>query len=76
MSKECPTCGASWIDSSSFKLPVAHPGERYPYSCPVCHGTGHVAAGFYSQTTGQWSITTTAGFETCRSCGGGGVIWG
>lgn len=45
-----------------------------PHQCPVCLGNGQVSAGFYNQVTGVWSGTTTA-FETCRSCGGSGVVW-
>lgn len=38
-----------------------------PSRCPVCEGRGAVPAGFYS-TPGE------AARETCRSCGGSGVI--
>jgi len=40
--------------------------------CPICNGTGHVDAGFYTQTSGHW--TSGGGFETCRSCQGHGYI--
>ena len=40
--------------------------------CPVCGGKGMVGVGFYSQ------INSTANTceETCRSCGGTGIVWG
>lgn len=41
--------------------------------CPVCNGNGLVSNGFYRQTSGYWSSTSTAP-ETCRSCNGHGYI--
>lgn len=41
--------------------------------CPVCNGNGLVPNGFYSQTSGQWSSTSTSP-ETCKSCSGRGYI--
>jgi len=46
-----------------------------PYVCPVCGGNGLVNQGFYNQTSGQWSTSTTLP-ETCRTCGGTGIVWG
>ena len=46
-----------------------------PYKCPVCFGTGAVASGFYSSTTGVWTSTSTS-TEVCRSCFGTGIVWG
>lgn len=43
--------------------------------CPVCNGSGLVPNGFYMQTSGSWSTNSTAP-ETCRSCGGTGIVWG
>lgn len=48
--------------------------RRKPHRCPVCGGNGKVDNGFYNQTTGNWASTSTA-FETCRSCGGTGIVW-
>ena len=45
-----------------------------PYKCPVCLGTGGVAEGFYSSTSGVWSSTGTQ-IELCRSCFGSGIVW-
>ncbi len=47
--------------------------ELNPYVCPVCGGNGLVPNGFYLQTTGQWTTSSTAP-ETCRSCNGQGYI--
>jgi len=44
-----------------------------PVVCPVCGGNGLVTQGFYNQTSGQWSTSTTAP-ETCRTCGGTGIV--
>lgn len=46
-----------------------------PHRCPVCNGNGLVPNGFYMQTSGHWS-TSSITPETCRSCGGTGVVWG
>ena len=46
-----------------------------PHRCPVCGGNGLVPNGFYMQTGGHWSTTSTIP-ETCRSCDGTGIIWG
>ena len=41
--------------------------------CPICNGNGLVSNGFYNQTSGTWSSSSTA-FEQCKSCNGQGVI--
>jgi len=41
--------------------------------CPVCEGKGKVPPGFYSENPDSFS-TTSASWETCRACGGRGVI--
>lgn len=46
-----------------------------PHRCPVCNGNGLVDNGFYTQTSGTWS-TSNVSHETCRSCGGTGIVWG
>jgi predicted CxxxxCH...CXXCH cytochrome family protein len=46
----------------------------HPFRCPVCHGNGLVANGFYTQTTYTWT-TTAANQEMCRSCSGTGIVW-
>ena len=46
-------------------------GDGKPHKCPVCNGTGFVGAGFYSW--GGYGSTTKG--ETCRSCGGTGIVW-
>ena len=46
--------------------------ETKPYRCPVCGGRGIVQNGFYNMCADS---TTLSNGETCRSCGGNGVIW-
>ena len=46
---------------------------RQSQVCPVCSGKQTVPAGFYHQ--GDYSSTSAAP-ETCRSCGGKGIVWG
>ena len=48
--------------------------ETKPYQCPVCNGNGLVPNGFYNQTSGYWSSTSTMS-ETCQSCNGTGIVW-
>lgn len=45
-----------------------------PSRCPVCGGNGIVPNGFYNQTSGHWSSTSTEP-EKCRSCNGTGIVW-
>lgn len=46
-----------------------------PHVCPVCNGNGKVPNGFYNQTSGYVSSTSTTP-ETCQSCHGTGIVWG
>jgi len=45
-----------------------------PYKCPVCDGRGIVPGGFYISTSDSWTSTGTS--ETCRQCGGTGIVYG
>lgn len=45
-----------------------------PHQCPVCNGRGTVPNGFYNSDGMQYSSAGTWA-ETCRSCGGTGVVW-
>ena len=45
-----------------------------PHICPVCKGNGLVPNGFYAQTSGVWSSTSTES-EKCRTCNGKGIVW-
>ena len=45
-----------------------------PHICPVCKGNGLVPNGFYAQTGGVWSSTSTEP-EKCRTCDGTGIVW-
>jgi len=49
--------------------------DSVPYTCPVCFGRGIVDNGFYN-CIGQYGISTSTSPETCRSCGGTGIVWG
>ncbi len=48
-------------------------GGKGVHLCPVCCGRGIVPNGFYSGTERQYSTTSTTP-ETCRACGGRGII--
>jgi len=51
--------------------------ERRPHICPVCGGKGLVPAGFYNIEYDSYTYTTDVPQpETCRSCGGTGIVWG
>jgi len=41
--------------------------------CPICNGNGLVPNGFYAQTSGRWSTSSTSA-EQCQSCNGCGYI--
>lgn len=47
---------------------------KTPFCCPVCNGKGIVPNGFYNATGNCWVATTTLP-DTCRTCGGTGVVW-
>ena len=67
----CPLCGMY----GRLDVPHACKSEapEQPHRCPVCEGRGCVSAGFYGlQVTAGDSTTST---ESCRSCGGTGVVW-
>lgn len=65
-------------DKQKCKLPY----EPYSYvsqkptaqTCPVCYGKGIVPNGFYLTTSGFNTVSSNAP-ETCRSCGGQGIVW-
>jgi len=50
-----------------------------PFKCPVCLGTGNVPCGFYEQhkidDNGRTWTTSSTTSETCRTCGGTGIVW-
>jgi len=56
---------------SGSGVPRLH-GHTKAVACPVCHGTGYIDAGFYNQTSGQWS--SAGGTEQCKSCNGKGFV--
>jgi len=48
---------------------------KKPYRCPVCGGKGVVENGFYTTAQENGWTTTSSIPETCKSCGGTGIIW-
>ena len=44
------------------------------YKCPVCEGRGFVYNGFY-QTLQDYYTSSSTATETCRTCGGKGIVW-
>jgi hypothetical protein len=47
-----------------------------PHRCPICSGRGVVPCGFYDGITTSTGTGAGTGTETCRTCKGGGVLWG
>ena len=43
------------------------------YKCPVCEGKGQVPAGFYFTNAAPTVVNTCP--ETCKSCGGKGIVF-
>lgn len=49
---------------------------RTPHKCPVCEGRGMVPSTFYQSTAADGTgATSSLGTETCRTCGGTGIVW-
>lgn len=50
--------------------------EKHVQRCPICFGTGTVAPGFYDkQEKGMFEYRPKkTERETCRACGGSGVV--
>ena len=64
-------------DSDLFRLlgdRLKITNKKTPHTCPICGGNGIVPNGFYSSTTGIWSIVSTTP-EKCKSCNGTGIVW-
>ena len=75
-SNEIPDQNRRYLMDEMKALVLSHVSKSLaPHRCPVCNGNGSVPNGFYAQTSGHWSTTSTAP-ETCRSCGGTGIVWG
>ena len=61
------------MEQQIFPSPI-FPDDKKPYCCPVCGGKGLLPHGFYIPSKAFSSCSTEP--ETCRTCGGTGVIWG
>lgn len=67
-----------WLIEANRKLESAETfrfklsGAKSPHKCPVCEGRGTMQHGFYSHGINS---TTAINYETCRTCGGTGVLW-
>jgi len=59
-------CGSKKDKGKTKKLK----GSR-PFKCPVCGGRGKVGCNFYT----NGGCGTSSCDETCRSCGGTGIVW-
>ena len=73
--KEEKIGGGGWKEQT-YSSPIFTIKEsKQPHTCPVCFGKGIVPNNFYLFANPTWTSTNTAP-ETCRSCGGSGVVWG
>jgi len=61
------------IDELTDKIDKYIHKDKKAVCCPVCNGNGIVSNGFYNQTTGDWTTSSTEP-ETCRSCHGSGYL--
>lgn len=65
------------LSGGTDPMPVIKESSLFiPHRCPICGGNGIVPNGFYNQIGGQWATSDGNYKETCRSCGGTGIIWG
>jgi hypothetical protein len=48
---------------------------QVPYCCPICNGKGIVPQGFYSTGYDGGYLSNSTTPDTCKSCGGTGIIW-
>ncbi len=48
---------------------------RTAQKCPICEGHGLVGCGFYQHPPESEYVTSSCAAETCRSCGGTGIIY-
>ena len=69
------THGVKYLHAEPFSESTGTYGYTQPsvHCCPVCDGNGLVPAGFYNQTSGEWSGGNLIP-EQCRSCDGKGYI--
>lgn len=69
----CPDCEKLTGGSCQRHSITTYGYGMTPHCCPVCNGRGFLQAGFYNPFGALGNVTI--GEETCRSCGGTGVVW-
>lgn len=57
-------------ESQKFRFKLV--GDKSPHKCPICEGRQILPHGFYSHGINS---TTAINYETCRTCGGTGILW-
>lgn len=68
--------------ATNSSVPIIRQGKPQgkPYVCPVCNGRGLVSSDYYDtndwQATYKDTRTIPEQRQTCRACGGIGVLWG
>ena len=72
-SKSTTTQGEA-VDPASALFGLTTAGKT-PHKCPICEGHGMVTGVFFhvAAGTGCWSKATVS--DTCRPCGGTGIIY-
>ena len=68
-----PSVGLNDLLAQNPNWEIEFHQNKQPYKCPVCGGSGLVPNGYYNQTSGVWSTTSTTP-ETCKSCNGTGIV--
>ena len=71
--EKCWNCGETTLTCEKCGIVRISQPSATAERCPVCGGNGLVPNGFYMQTSGQWSTTSTTP-ETCRTCNGSGMV--
>ena len=62
------------IDTTTNKYPLVFGPRPIPHACPICQGRGTMAKYFYQNELP--AADGNAESVPCRSCGGGGIVWG
>lgn len=74
--RTCHRCGYFHEVDTTSGCPVPTQNTlTQPFACPICHGKGRVASGFYGAIgVDSWSVSDMTP-EACRSCNTTGVVW-